>query len=100
MAADLEQQQGLEIAHVLFLDIVGYSKLLTNEQRELLKQLNQIVRETRQFKSAEAAKKLVRLATGDGMALAFLPVPMRRCGAHRKSAGSLWLTRNFICGWG
>ena len=65
----------LEIAHILFMDIVGYSKGLIDEQRELLNQLNKIVRETSQFKNAEAADKLIRLPTGDGMALAFFTNP-------------------------
>lgn len=65
----------LEIAHVLFLDIVGYSKLLVNQQTDLLKLLNDIVRGTEQFRAAEAADKLVRLPTGDGMALAFFTSP-------------------------
>jgi TolB-like protein/Flp pilus assembly protein TadD/class 3 adenylate cyclase len=61
----------LEIAHVLFLDVVGFSKLLINDQTEILQQLNRIVRETPHFREAEAAGKLIRLATGDGMALVF-----------------------------
>jgi TolB-like protein/class 3 adenylate cyclase/Flp pilus assembly protein TadD len=61
----------LEIAHVLFIDIVGYSKLLIDDQRELQEQLNQIVRGTAQCGAAEAEGKLVRLPTGDGMALVF-----------------------------
>jgi TolB-like protein/tetratricopeptide (TPR) repeat protein len=65
----------LEIAHVLFIDIVGSSKLLTNEQSELLRELNQIVRSTEQVRAAEAAAKLTRLPTGDGMALAFFTTP-------------------------
>jgi TolB-like protein/Flp pilus assembly protein TadD len=62
----------LEIAHVLFIDIVGYSKLLINEQGEVLQQLNQIVRNTTQFRKAEATGELIRLPTGDGMVLVFL----------------------------
>jgi len=62
----------LEIAHVLFIDIVGYSKLLINEQGEVLQQLNQIVRNTGQFRKAEASGELIRLPTGDGMILVFL----------------------------
>ena len=62
----------LEIAHVLFIDIVGYSKLLINEQGEVLQQLNQIVRSTSQFRKAEASGELIRLPTGDGMILVFL----------------------------
>ena len=65
----------LEIGHVLFIDIVGYSKLLTNEQRERLGELNRIVRETGQFRAAAAAGHLVRLPTGDGMVLAFFTSP-------------------------
>ncbi len=61
----------LEIAHVLFMDIVGYSKLLIDEQSESLHELNQIVRGTDAAREAEAAGKLIRLPTGDGMALVF-----------------------------
>src|SRR5438105_8217099 len=65
----------MEIAHVLFMDVVGYSKLLIDEQRELQQQLNEIVRSTEQFRLAEAAGKLVRLPVGDGMALVFFNGP-------------------------
>src|SRR6266480_7625051 len=65
----------LEIGHVLFIDIVGYSKLLITEQSELLRRLNDVVRETEQFRSAEVEGKLVRLPTGDGMALVFRGSP-------------------------
>ena len=65
----------LEIAHVLFMDIVGWSKLLINQQSELLRKLNEIVRSSGQVRSAEAAGKLIRLPTGDGMALAFFTTP-------------------------
>jgi TolB-like protein len=65
----------LEIGHVLFIDIVGYSKLLITEQSELLRRLSDVVRETDQFRSAEAEGKLVRLPTGDGMALVFRNSP-------------------------
>src|SRR6266571_4329329 len=61
----------LEIAHVLFVDVVGFSKLLINDQSEILSQLNQLVRNTPHFREAEAEGKLIRLATGDGMALVF-----------------------------
>jgi TolB-like protein/Tfp pilus assembly protein PilF/class 3 adenylate cyclase len=71
MASESETFSQLEIAHVLFTDIVGYSKLPIDQQSELLGQLNQVVRGTEQFRAAEAAGKLVRLPTGDGMALAF-----------------------------
>ena len=75
MSAELETDSPLEIGHVLFTDIVGYSKLPTNKQRELLQLLNEIVRNTQQFRTAEAAGKLVRLPTGDGMALVFFTNP-------------------------
>jgi TolB-like protein/class 3 adenylate cyclase/Tfp pilus assembly protein PilF len=65
----------LEIAHLLFVDVVGYSKLLVNEQIELLQELNQIVRSTECFRSAEASGKLIRVPTGDGMALLFFHSP-------------------------
>ena len=65
----------LEIAHLLLLDVVGYSKLLVNEQIELLQELNQIVRNTECFRAAEASGKLSRVPTGDGMALLFFNSP-------------------------
>src|SRR5437870_4140402 len=71
MAAEAKPQLRLEIAHVLFVDIVGYSKLLIDEQKELQHDLNDIVRQTDQVREAEAEGKLVRLPTGDGMALVF-----------------------------
>src|SRR4030088_2001878 len=73
--SELNPDLRLEIAHVLFIDIVGSSKLLTNEQSEVLRDLNQSVRSTEQVRSAEAAGKLTRLPTGDGMALAFFTTP-------------------------
>jgi serine/threonine-protein kinase len=69
--ADEQKAKRLEIAHVLFIDIVGYSKLLTDEQSEALQELNQIVRNTEAAREAEAAGKLTILPTGDGMALVF-----------------------------
>src|SRR6476659_3514622 len=64
-----------EIGHVLFVDIVGYSKLLINEQRDQIQKLKEIVRGTEQFRIAEAAGKLLRLPTGDGGALALRTTP-------------------------
>src|SRR5438876_8801379 len=66
-----ESQLHLEIAHVLFIDVVGYSKLLVNEQREMMQQLNQLVRKTAQFQTSEATGKLISIPSGDGMALVF-----------------------------
>ena len=65
----------LEIAHLLSIDVVGYSKLLVNEQIELLQELNQIVRSTECFRAAETKGKLVRVPTGDGMTLLFFHSP-------------------------
>jgi TolB-like protein/class 3 adenylate cyclase/Tfp pilus assembly protein PilF len=75
MSAEVKKEIELEIAHVLFIDIVGYSKLLINEQRRLLELLNQIVRATEQFRTAEANARLITIPTGDGMALVFYNTP-------------------------
>src|SRR5215467_13462823 len=64
-----------EIGHVLFIDIVGYSKLLITEQSEQIQKLKEIVRATEQFRLAEAERKLLRLPTGDGGALVFRTSP-------------------------
>src|SRR4051812_21473353 len=65
----------LQIGHVLFMDVVGYSKLLLDEQREVQEQLNFVVRNCAQVQAAETEGKLVRLPTGDGMALVFFNSP-------------------------
>lgn len=65
----------LETAHVLFIDVVGYSKLLVNEQREVLQQLNEVVRNVPQFGKSSEAGKLIRIPSGDGMALVFFQSP-------------------------
>jgi TolB-like protein/class 3 adenylate cyclase len=65
----------LEIAHLLVIDVVGYSKLLVNEQVELLQELTRLVRTTECFCAAEKKGKLIRLPTGDGMALLFFQSP-------------------------
>src|SRR5262249_38549154 len=75
MASEIKKEIKLEIAHVLFIDIVGYSKLLIDEQRDYLHTLNEVVRETDSFRAAELAGKLTRLPTGDGMALLFATTP-------------------------
>ncbi len=74
-SSETEPDLPLEIAHLLLIDVVGYSKLLVNEQIELLQKLNQIVRNTECFRSAEASGKLIRVPTGDGMALLFFRSP-------------------------
>src|SRR5437762_9032879 len=70
-----QEQTRLQIGHVLFIDIVGYSKSLVNQQSELLRELNGVVSGTRQFCESEAQQKLIRLPTGDGMALVFRDSP-------------------------
>ena len=75
MAARIKSDPHLEIAHVLFIDVVGYSKLLVNEQREVVQQLTQVVRKTPQFRKSESAGKLIRIPVGDGMALVFFQTP-------------------------
>src|SRR3982751_3634246 len=71
MPAENKPNLRLEIAHVLFIDIVGYSKMLIDEQSEALQELNEIVRKTEAAREAEAAGQLIFLPTGDGMALVF-----------------------------
>ena len=71
MPAEPASNLRFEIGHVLFIDIVGYSKLLIDEQRERIQELREIVRGTEQFRLAEAQGKLLRLPTGDGGALVF-----------------------------
>src|SRR5947207_5238758 len=71
MSADVKKEIQLEIAHVLFIDIIGYSKLSINEQHAAVEELNQIVRASEQFQRAEGASRLHKIPTGDGMALVF-----------------------------
>jgi len=75
MSAEVKKQIQLEIAHVLFIDIVGYSKLSINEQHAAVDELTQIVRATDQFQKADASERLIKIATGDGMALVFYTSP-------------------------
>jgi len=75
MAAEIKKEIQLEIAHVLFTDIVGYSKLPINEQRALVERLNQIVRGTDEFQAAETAGRLIKIPTGDGITLVFYDSP-------------------------
>ena len=65
----------LEIAHILLIDVVGYSKLLVNEQVRLLQRLKEIVRSAESFRAAETRDELIRVPTGDGMALVFFHSP-------------------------
>ncbi|PYL91232.1 MAG: hypothetical protein DMF16_02930, partial [Verrucomicrobia bacterium] len=67
MPAEVKEQIRLEVAHVLFIDIVGYSKLSINEQRAVVDELTTIVRGSDQYQKAEAAGRLIKIPTGDGM---------------------------------
>src|ERR1700719_4263303 len=75
MSVETSSDVKFEIGHVLFVDIVGYSKLLINEQSEQIQTLREIVRGTEQFRLAEAEGKLLHLPTGDGGALVFRTSP-------------------------
>src|SRR5678816_1420033 len=75
MSTEIKKEIELEIAHVLLIDVVGYSKLLVNEQIELLQDLNQIVRSTESFRAAETKGKLIRVSTGNEMAPLFFHSP-------------------------
>src|SRR5216110_1596659 len=75
MSTEVKKEIELEIAHVLFLDIVGYSKLSVNEQHARVDELNGIVRASEQFQKAEAANRILKIPTGDGMALVFYRSP-------------------------
>jgi TolB-like protein/class 3 adenylate cyclase len=75
MSAEIKKEIQLEIAHVLFIDTVGYSKLSINDQRAAIDELTQVVRTSEQFQNAEAAGRLIKIPTGDGMALVFYTSP-------------------------
>src|SRR5207253_373749 len=75
MSTEIKKQIQLEIAHVLFIAIVGYSNLSINEQNAAIDELTRIVRATEQFQKADAADRLIKIATGDGMALVFYVSP-------------------------
>ncbi|PYK80212.1 MAG: hypothetical protein DME37_07505, partial [Verrucomicrobia bacterium] len=75
MSDNLQPDADLAIAHVLFIDIVAYSKLAIDQQKEVVQQLNQYVRDSEQFRRADTAGKLIRIPTGDGVALAFFTSP-------------------------
>ena len=75
MAAEIKKEIELEIAHVLFIDIVGYSKLSINDQHAAVEELNRVVRASEQFQRAEAASRLIKIPTGDGIALVFYTSP-------------------------
>src|SRR5947209_5513319 len=75
MPAEIKQEIALEIAHVLFIDIVAYSKMAMDDQRAAIEKLNRIVQSTDEFRKAESENRLLKIATGDGMALIFYHSP-------------------------
>ena len=77
MASEAKKKVELEVVYVLFLDIVGYSKRRTDEQQTLISQVNQFVRASDEFQRAEGADRLIKIPTGDGMALVFYKSPER-----------------------
>ena len=88
MSTDHPSEVKFDIGHVLFIDIVGYSRLLITEQSDQLQTLREVVRSTEQFKKAEAEGKLLRLPTGDGGALVFRNNPEAPvlCAGNQQSA--------------
>jgi len=100
MASESSSASELELGHVLFMDIVDYSKLLVDEQSDITRQLNQIVRDTDQVRRAEEKGKLIRLPTGDGMALVFFTSPEAPmlCALEISRGSSNTLRSNY--GWG
>src|SRR6266700_5567148 len=75
MSTEIKKEIQLEIAHVLFIDIVAYSKMTTDDQRAAIDKLNQVVQSTDEFRKAESENRLLKIATGDGMALIFYGSP-------------------------
>src|SRR5437762_13418120 len=95
MTDETSRDLRLEIAHVLFIDIVGYSKLLHNQQSEVLRELNEVVRGTKQFRAADSEGTLLRLPTGDGMALIFRESPEAPAKCALEIAQALKRLRQF-----
>ena len=75
MSGEGKKEIQLEIGHVLFIDLVGYSKFSINDQHAAVEQLNRVVRASEQFQQAETASRLLKIPTGDGMALVFYTSP-------------------------
>jgi len=89
VSVEAKREIELEIAHVLFLDIVGYSKLSINEQHARIQELNEIVRQSDQFRKAEAASRILKIPTGDGMALVFYKSPEEPAQCASEISGAL-----------
>src|SRR5881398_2105631 len=89
MPAEIKKEIQLEIAHVLFIDIVGYSKVSINEQRAVIDELNEVVRASEQFQKAEVEARLIKIPTGDGMALVFYKSPEEPVKCALEISGAL-----------
>ena len=94
MAAEIKKEIELEIAHVLFTDIVGYSKLPIHQQRAVVERLNEIVRGTDEFQAAETAGRLIKIPTGDGITLVFHHSPEVICAVAIFLLVRLWARRS------
>ena len=94
MAAEIKKEIQLEIAHVLFTDIVGYSKLPIHQQRAVVERLNEIVRGTDEFQAAETAGRLIKIPTGDGITLVFHHSPEVICAVAIFLLVRLWARRS------
>jgi len=92
MSTESKKEIQLEIAHVLFIDIIGYSKLSINAQHAAVEEQNRIIRGSEQFQRADAASRLLKISTGDGMALVFTRPRKRWCNARWRSAARLTAT--------
>ena len=99
MPAEVKKEIQLEIAHILFIDIVGYSKLSINEQRAAIDELNEVVRGSEQLQKAEAADRLIKIPTGDGMALVFYTSPEAPAQCAIEISRVLKEHRVCNCGW-
>ena len=101
MPIEIKKEIELEIAHVLFIDIVGYSKLPISDQHAAIEELNQVVRASERFQRAEAAGRLIKIPTGDGIALVFIPAQGGwKTGVALRACALLCATRilQFFCG--
>src|SRR6188472_3453773 len=99
MAAEVKKEIQLEIAHVLFIDIVGYSKLSINEQHALVEELNEVVRASDQFQRAEAADRLLKTRPGMEWRWSSIPVPKGLRSARWRSAARSRNIRACMCAW-
>jgi hypothetical protein len=98
VSTEVKKEIGLEIGHVLFIDIVGYSKLLNEEQKEQLNQLTEIVLATTPVREA-TDEQLVRLPAGDGVALVFRHSAEEPARVRSRLPRHFRNTRNFRCAW-